>query len=70
MLAFATAARESFNYKFIAKIHFPIGHLILPLLMLTCTGSLFGPHAGEILRKKIVLSDIYKILNFLAKKIG
>ena len=31
MLAFAMVARKSFNSKFIAKIHFPIGHFMLPI---------------------------------------
>ena len=35
MSALATAAPKSFNGKFTAKIDFPIGHFILPLLMLT-----------------------------------
>ena len=35
MSALAAAARKSFNSKFTAKIDFPIGHFILPLLMLT-----------------------------------
>ena len=34
-LAFATMAWKSFNFKFIAKNHFPIGHFLLQLLMLT-----------------------------------
>ena len=29
------SARKSFNGKFNAKIDFPIGHFMLPLLMLT-----------------------------------
>ena len=32
---FATVARKSFNGKFTAKIDFPIGHFMLPLLTLT-----------------------------------
>ena len=35
MSALATVARKSFNGKFTAKIDFPIGHFMLPLLMLT-----------------------------------
>ena len=35
MAALAMAARKSFNGKFTGKIDFPIGHFILPLLMLT-----------------------------------
>ena len=35
MSALATVARKSFNGKFTAKIDFPIGHIMLPLLMLT-----------------------------------
>ena len=35
MSALATAAPNSFNGKFTAKIDFPIGHFILLLLMLT-----------------------------------
>ena len=44
MAALAMAARKSFNGKFTGKIDFPIGHFILPLLML----KLKGPHAGGI----------------------
>ena len=33
--AFATVALKSSNCKFTAKIHFPIGHFMLPLLTLT-----------------------------------
>ena len=35
MSALATVAWERFNGKFTAKIDFPIGYFILPLLMLT-----------------------------------
>ena len=35
MSALETVARKSFNGKFTAKIEFPIGHFMLPLLMLT-----------------------------------
>ena len=35
MSALATVARKSFNGKFTAKIDFPVGHFMLPLLMLT-----------------------------------
>ena len=35
MSALATVARKSFSDKFTAKIDFPIGHFMLPLLMLT-----------------------------------
>ena len=35
MSALATVTRKSFNGKFTAKIDFPIGHFMLPLLMLT-----------------------------------
>ena len=42
--AFVTVALKSFNGKFTAKIAFPIGHFMLPLLTL----QVFGPHAGEI----------------------
>ena len=35
MLALATIARKSFNGKFTAKIDFPIGYCMLPLLMYT-----------------------------------
>ena len=35
MSALATVAGKSFNNKFTAKIDFPIGHFILPFLMLT-----------------------------------
>ena len=35
MSALTTVARKSFNGKFTAKIDFPIGHFMLPLLMLT-----------------------------------
>ena len=35
MSALATVARKSFNGKFTAKVDFPIGHFMLPLLMLT-----------------------------------
>ena len=35
MSALATVARKSFKEKFPAKIDFPIGHFISPLLMLT-----------------------------------
>ena len=35
MTVLATVARKRFNGKFTAKIDFPIGHFILPLLMLT-----------------------------------
>ena len=31
----ATVARKSFNGKLTAKIEFPIGHFMIPLLMLT-----------------------------------
>ena len=34
MSALASVARKSFNGKFTAKIGFPIGHFMLPLLML------------------------------------
>ena len=33
--AFTTVAWESFHSIFIAKINYPIGHFMLPLLMLT-----------------------------------
>ena len=35
MSALATVARKRFNGKFTAKIDFPIGYFMLPLLMLT-----------------------------------
>ena len=35
MLVLVTVAGKSFNGKFTAKIDFPIGYLMLPLLMLT-----------------------------------
>ena len=35
MSALATVAGKSFSGKFTAKIDFPIGYLMLPLLMLT-----------------------------------
>ena len=35
MSALATGAQKSFDGKFTAKIDFPIGHFMLPLLMLT-----------------------------------
>ena len=35
MSALATVALKSFNSKFTTKIDFPIGHFMLPLLMLT-----------------------------------
>ena len=35
MSELATVAGKSFNGKFTAKIDFPIGHFMLPLLMLT-----------------------------------
>ena len=35
VLAFATVARKRFNGKFTAKIDFPIGHFMLPLMKLT-----------------------------------
>ena len=35
MSALATVARKSFNGKFTTKIDFPIGHFMLPLLVLT-----------------------------------
>ena len=35
MSTFAAVARKSFNSKFTAKIDFPIGHVMLPLLMMT-----------------------------------
>ena len=34
VLALATVTRKNFNGKFTAKIDFPIGYFILPLLML------------------------------------
>ena len=39
MSPLATVARKSFNGKFTAKIDFPIGHFMLPLLMLTPGGA-------------------------------
>ena len=60
MSALETVARKSFDGKFTAKIDFPIGHSMLPLLMLTLEEyslsiiwqvGLFGPHAGEIWTK-------------------
>ena len=33
--AFGTKARKSFNDNFTAKMHFSIGHFMLPLLKLT-----------------------------------
>ena len=35
MSALSTVVRKNFNGKFITKIDFPIGHLMLPLMMLT-----------------------------------
>ena len=60
MSALATVARKSFNAKFTAKIDFPLGYFILPLITIADAdiGSLkslhtlfdkyFGPHADEI----------------------
>ena len=40
MSALATVAGKNFNSKFTAKIDFPIGYFIIPLLMLTSRKSL------------------------------
>ena len=59
----ATVTRKSINVKFNAKINVPIGHFMLPLLMLTSEVlnlsihsliSLFVPHVGEILTIRTV----------------
>ena len=44
MSALATVARKSFNDKFTAKLDFPIGYFILPLLI-AAIGSLKSLHA-------------------------
>ena len=44
MSALATVERKSYNGKFAAKIDFPIGHFMLPLLMLTLEILSFSIH--------------------------
>ena len=74
MLALTTVARKSFNGKFTAKIDFPIGHLMLQLLMLILKVSSFSIHylisiwiTGWWNLNNIVWSKLYKILSFLTK---
>ena len=76
MSALATAAPKSFNGKFTAKIDFPIGHFILPLLMLTMKSKI-SPYIIWHLKyldhmlvkfKQIVWFELTKILCFLIKK--
>ena len=76
MSAIATVARKSFNGKFTAKIDFPIGHFMLPLLMLTLeVQSLFIHYLICIWSicwwnlNKIVWSEPCKILCFLTKNV-
>ena len=53
MSALATVARNNFNGKFTEKIDFPIGHFMLPLLMLTLKVShiLFDKYLDHMLVK-------------------
>ena len=74
MSALATVARKSFNVKFTAKIDFPIGHFMLPLLMLTLEVKSLSIHYLISIwttcwwnLNEIVWSKIYKILSFLTK---
>ena len=74
MSALATVARKSFKGKFTAKIDFPIGHFMLPLLMLTLEVKSLSIHYLISIwttswwnLNKIVWSEIYKMLSFLTK---
>ena len=51
MSALATVAQKSFNGKFTAKIDSPIGHFMLPLLMLTSLHTLFDKYLNHMLVK-------------------
>ena len=73
--ALATVPWKSFNGIFSAKIDFPIGHFILPLLMLTLKVESLSIHYLVSIwttnwwnLNKIVWSEPYKILCFLTKK--
>ena len=74
MSALATVARKIFNGKFAAKTDFPIGHCMLPLLMLTLKVLSFFIH--YLIKfwttcwwnlKTIVWFKLYKILSYLTK---
>ena len=74
MSALATIARKIFNGKFTAKIDFPIGYFILPLLIQTLKVKIFSIHYLISIwttlwwnLNKIVWSEPYKILCFLTK---
>ena len=73
MLVFATVAQKRFYAKRIAKVHFPIRHFMLPLLMRDIGNFKVSPyiidkyldHIHWWNLNKIVWSEIYKILSFL-----
>ena len=62
MSALATVEQKSFKGKFTTKIHFPIGLVTLPLLMLalksrnTLFDKYFVQHARKILNKILCLT--------------
>ena len=68
MSALATAAGKSFNGKFTAKFDFPIGHFILPLLMLTSEvkslHTLFDKYLEHMLVKFEQNRVVWTIRNF------
>ena len=71
--ALATVARKSLSGKFTSKNYFPIGHFMLPLLMLTLEVynlSILDKYLGHVLVKfdqNRMGRDIYKICAFLTK---
>ena len=79
VLTFEMVAQKSFNGNFTAKIDFPIGHFMLPLLKLTLdmleVRSLSIHYLISIWitcwcrrnSNKIVLYEMYKILSFFSK---
>ena len=77
MSALATVTRKSSNSKFTVKIDFPIGHFMLPLLMLILEDQSFSIHylIGVWTTcwwnlNQVVWSKLYKILSFLTKMVN
>ena len=67
MSALVTVTWKGFNGKFTVKIDFPIGYVMLPLLMLTSEVQSFTKYLDHMPVKfeQIVWSELHKILSFL-----
>ena len=64
MSALATVVGESFNGKFTAKIYFPIGYFIVPLLMLAPLLILWKLHSWNLIKSTNFVNISVKLLSY------